>query len=138
MSRFQIRTNRFRNNQNRLNENHLNQYLDQLNNSSMLINKLYNYDVYKFYERAKISLLIKCLNPLKSNFNKTSSMEASSQTNHIIKNINNISNISERNHSGSGGQQQASLEFNKNHYMFEKDLIMYKGDIANTSQTSLG
>lgn len=108
----------------------------------MLINKLYNYDVYKFYERAKISLLIKCLTPLKSNFNKSNSSEGC--TNHIMKNINNVQSISERNREGSGGQQQqqqttTQMEFNKNHYMFDKDLIMYsKGDAANASQTSIG
>ena len=130
---FQIRTNKYRTAQNRLNENHLNQYLDQLNNSSMLINKLYNYDVYKFYERAKISLLIKCLQPLKSNFNRSGynsnsgAGSADAQTNHIMRNINNISNLSSANMGGASSSSIAAAA-TAGHYMIDKDLVFVKKD----------
>ena len=130
---FQIRTNKYRTAQNRLNENHLNQYLDQLNNSSMLINKLYNYDVYKFYERAKISLLIKCLQPLKSNFNRSGYNSggaglADAQTNHIMRNINNISNLSSANMGGASSSSIAATTTTTGHYMIDKDLVFVKKD----------
>lgn len=94
----------------------------------MLINKLYNYDVYKFYERAKIALLIKCLTPLKSNFNKN--VEPTS-INHIIKNINNIATIAEKN-----AQANNSDYNNKSQYHIDKDL-MVKRDGTNVSSASV-
>ena len=109
----------------------------------MLINKLYNYDVYKFYERAKIPILIKCLTPLKSNFHKninnnnnnnninkdiTTSTVPENGTNHIIRNINNISNITDKN------SNQICPDY-KAHYTVDKDLVLKK-DGTSISQAS--
>lgn len=104
----------------------------------MLINKLYNYDVYKFYERAKIPILIKCLTPLKSNFHKNTTSSNNNNniastvlengTNHIIRNINNIANIADK----SSPQNSSD---GKTQFTVDKDLQLKK-DGTSISQVS--
>ncbi len=101
----------------------------------MLINKLYNYDVYKYYERAKIALLVKCLTPLKSNFT-TKNPYPTESTNHIARNISNIATLAERNRTSNSDQQV--LEFgsgSKGSYSIDRELLVLKRD--NTAEVEV-